>query len=71
MLASGLFPPVCLLSAVLTVQLRQLCSAQAVREGAQSPSREEFPQTAGPDVVCAQHPPVLPTGTVHTASVRM
>lgn len=49
-------------SSLPTVQLRLSCSALRVREGAQSPSRQEFGQTNGPDLVCAQHPSVLLPG---------
>lgn len=50
-------------SVVLTVQLRQRRQALAVREGAQGASGEEFPQTAGPDFVRAQHPSILLRGS--------
>lgn len=49
-------------SSLLTVQLRLSCPALRVREGAQSPSRQEFGQTNGPDLICAQHPSVLLPG---------
>lgn len=63
-LAVTVFPPVSPRSVVLTVQLRQRCTAQTVRERAQSTSREELAQTSGPDFICAQHPSILLRGNI-------
>lgn len=59
-----------LCSFVPTVQLRQRCTALSVCEGAQSPSREEFLQTAGSDFICAQHPSILLSGEIPAFSLK-
>lgn len=64
-----LFFPLSLRSAVLTVWFRQRCTAPAVCEGAQSTSREVLSQTSGPNFICAQHPSILPRGTVYVARI--
>lgn len=53
----------CLRSFVPEVPLRQRLPAQCVGEGAPGPGGEELPQTAGPDPVRPQRPPLLLRGT--------